>query len=101
MLDTDIQTISTIKNPAMISSHFLDNGIDDSFQVSMKGLVQSQQPYGPQHNATSYNHHLQTHILNDDDDLDDIDYDDYRPGTPDGDPHHFFLRYRFQNLTVL
>ncbi|CAF4050184.1 unnamed protein product [Rotaria sp. Silwood2] len=90
MSDTDIQNISTIENPALIGGRFTGGSSDDSSQSSappMTGLVQPQQPHWPQHNTTSHNHHLQSYILDGDDDPDDIDFDDYGgsgPSTPGG-----------------
>lgn len=88
MSDSDLQTISTLENPAMGNGRFTGGSSDDSSQSSvppMTGLVQPQQPHWPQHNTTSHSHHLQNYILDGDDDLDDIDFDEYSgPGTPGG-----------------
>ncbi|CAF1094443.1 unnamed protein product [Adineta steineri] len=90
MSGSDVHMISTIENPAGTGGRFAGGSSDDSSQSSatpMTGLVQPQQPHWPQHNTTSHNHHLQSYILEGDEDLDDIDYDDYGgngPGTPGG-----------------
>jgi hypothetical protein len=85
MSGADVQIISTIENPAMTGVRFTGGSSDDSSQSSaplpMTGLVQPQQPHWPQHNTTSQNHHPQNYILDGDDDLDDLDFDEYVGGS--------------------
>lgn len=85
-----MQVISTIENPAMSNGRVAGGSSDDSSQSSappMTGLVQPQQPHWPQHPTTAQNHHLQNYLLDGDEDIDDLDFDDYGgngPATPGG-----------------
>ena len=91
MSDTDLQTITTMENPAMAGGRFVGGSSDDSSQSSappMTGLVQPQQPHWPQHNTAQNHHHLHSgnYILDADDDLDEFDYDDYVGGNGPATP---------------